>query len=94
MDKAEEKKIVSAWLDFITQGQSQDGGDTLIDLVTLPCVSEQKEDETTWNSSSKTRIRMAILSLNFAPQFTMIIFVPQLENAPTHTAYVSVTAPA
>jgi hypothetical protein len=90
MDKVEEKKIVSAWLDFITQteytGQSQDSGDTLIDSVTLPCLSVQKEEETTWNSSLTTRIRMAILSLNLALQFTMIIFVPQLEDVPTHTA--------
>ena len=90
MDNVEEKKTVSAWLGFITQteytGQSQDGGDTLIDSVNLPCVSLQKEDETTRNSSLTARIRMTILSLNLVPQFTMIIFVPQLENVPTHTA--------
>jgi len=43
MDTVEEKKIVSAWLNFVIQaeytGQSQDSGDTLIDSVTLPCVS-------------------------------------------------------
>jgi hypothetical protein len=53
MDRAEEKKIVSVWLGFITQTectrQSQDSGDTLIDLITLPRVSVQKEDESTWN---------------------------------------------
>ena len=31
---------------------------------------------------------MTILSLNLAPQFTIIIFVSQLENVPTHTVYV------
>ena len=75
-------------------GQSQDGGDTPIDSVTLPCVSVQKEDETTWNSSFTTRIRMMILILNLVPKFTMVIFVPQLEKVPTHTAFVCVTAPA
>ena len=59
-------------------GQSQDNGDTLIDSANLPCASVQKEDETTWNSSLTTRIRKEILSLNLAPLFAMITFVPQL----------------
>jgi len=75
-------------------GQNQDGGDTLIDSVTLPCMSVQKEDETTWNSSFTTRIRMTIAILNLVPKFAMVILVPQLENVPTHTAFVCVTAPA
>jgi hypothetical protein len=96
--RVEEKKIVSALLDFVTETdyteQSKDSGDTLIDSVTLQCMSVQKENDTTRNSSLTTRIRMTILSLNLAPQFTVIIFMPQLENVPTHTAHVSVTAPA
>jgi hypothetical protein len=53
MDRVEEKKIVSALLDFVTETeyteQSQDSGDTLIDSVTLQCMSVQKENDTTRN---------------------------------------------
>jgi hypothetical protein len=34
--------------------------------------------------------RRTVLSLNLAPQFTVIIFVPQLEDIPTPTAYIRI----